>query len=128
MNAFEFASNRIAAAPRSSEGRTEIVVVSDMLEDCKSTPLGESVRLEKQSLRAEIQHAVLFRPGHIVLSGTRITFILPGGYGTVPGPHPRVEELEQFWRGFLANCRLERSASPEVVISPSLVPESLGEE
>jgi hypothetical protein len=127
MNAFEFVSRRITASS-SYGGRTEVIVVSDMLEDCKSTPLGENVRLAKQSLRAEIQQAAVFRPGRIALSGTRITLILPGSYGAVPGPHPRIEELENFWRAFLANCRLERSASPEVVVSPSLVPESLDEE
>jgi len=84
----------------------EIVVVSDMLEDCGDSLLHKPVKLQKTSIEREIAAARALPPVSLLqLNGASVTAILP----TVPTSgqrvaRPPVHELKTFWRAVLDRC------------------------
>jgi len=81
----------------------EIVIVSDMLEDCDDSLLGRKVSLEKWSIDAELK-AIRAMPQQplLRLNGASVTILLP----TVPTSQaatkrPAVHQLQDFWRAVL---------------------------
>ena len=84
----------------------EIVLVSDMLEDCDDSLLRMPLRLQKVSVSAELKQARALVPGALLnLNGSSVTAILP----TVPTSgqkvaRPPVHELKAFWRAILDHC------------------------
>ena len=87
-------------------GSVELVLVSDMLEDCRDSLLGGPLRLQKSSITEELNAARSIRGGPLVaLHGASVTVVLP----TVPTSgekvaRPPVHELKAFWRAVLDNC------------------------
>jgi hypothetical protein len=85
---------------------TEIVVISDMLEDCGDSLLHGSLQLQKASIERELAAArALPREQLLRLDGASVTAILP----TVPTSgqrvaRPPVHELKAFWRAVLDRC------------------------
>lgn len=85
---------------------TEIIIVSDMLEDCKESLLGGVLKLEKTSIVNEIRRAQSLPPTPLLhLNGASVTAILP----TVPTSKqkvlgPPVSSLKVFWRAVLDRC------------------------
>jgi hypothetical protein len=87
-----------------SESRpVEIIIVSDMLEDCADSLLGRKLSLEKTSIDAEVKVARALPPEALLrLNGASVTVLLP----TVPTSaattkRPAVHQLEEFWRAVL---------------------------
>jgi len=89
----------------------EIIIVSDMLEDCKESILGGVLQLEKTSIVSEIHRAQSLPHAPLLhLNGASVTAILP----TVPTakqnvPRPPVSSLKVFWRAVLDRCGDEAS-------------------
>jgi hypothetical protein len=85
---------------------TEIIIVSDMLEDCKESLLGGVLKLEKTSIANEIHRAQSLPPTPLLqLNGASVTAILP----TIPTSKqkvlgPPVSSLKTFWRAVLDRC------------------------
>jgi hypothetical protein len=84
----------------------EIVIISDMLEDCDESLAGGRLLLEKRSIDEELARAAALPAGALLhLDGASVTAILP----TVPTsrekrPHPPVATLKLFWRRILDHC------------------------
>lgn len=84
----------------------EIVIVSDMLEDCDDSLVGGRVGLEKLSITDEIKRAKALPPDALLhLNGANVTAILP----TMPMSKPNVQgppvsSLRAFWRIILDHC------------------------
>lgn len=84
----------------------EVIIVSDMLEDCKESLLGSALRLEKTSIVNEIHRAQSLPATPLLnLNGASVTAILP----TVPTSKqkvlgPPVSSLKIFWRAVLDRC------------------------
>ena len=84
----------------------EVIIVSDMLEDCKESVLGGVLKLEKTSIVDEIRRAKSLPPAPLLnLNGASVTAILP----TVPTStqtvaRPPVSSLKTFWRAILDRC------------------------
>lgn len=84
----------------------EIVIVSDMLEDCHDSLLNTPLQLQKRSIQREIGMAESLATDALLrLNGASVTAILP----TVPTSgqrvaRPPVHELKSFWRAVLDRC------------------------
>ncbi|PYQ29619.1 MAG: hypothetical protein DMF56_11690 [Acidobacteria bacterium] len=84
----------------------EIVLVSDMLEDCDDSLLRTPLRLQKSSISQELKRARDLASGALLdLNGASVTAVLP----TVPTSkqkvaRPPVHELKAFWRAILDHC------------------------
>ncbi|HUP60886.1 MAG TPA: hypothetical protein VNA69_10755 [Thermoanaerobaculia bacterium] len=85
--------------------RAEIIIVSDMLEDCSQSLAGGQVSLERKSIASEVQAARTLPDKLLDLRGASVTALLP----TVPmgkqnTARPPVHELAAFWREVLDRC------------------------
>jgi hypothetical protein len=89
----------------------ELVFVSDMIEDCRNTPLHQSVHLDKQPFAKTIKLVDSFAsPPN--LSKLRITIIVPTAKdtSTVPaGQRPDPRDLERFWKTVFVKCRFNQN-------------------
>jgi len=87
-------------------GGVEIVLVSDMLEDCTDSLLRGPLKLQKTSISKELERAESLPAGGLLnLNGASVTVVLP----TVPTSgqkvaRPPVHELKMFWRAILDRC------------------------
>ena len=85
--------------------RTEIIIVSDMLEDCSQSLAGGQVSLERKSIAKEVEVARALPEKLLDLRGASVTALLPtipmGKQNTV---RPPVHELTAFWRAVLDRC------------------------
>jgi hypothetical protein len=86
---------------------TEIVIVSDMLEDCKDSLLGGPLTLEKKSIAKELKAAAAMQ--HTTRSpnlyGAAVTLLLSTGATSQPVVNrPPAEDLKTFWRLVLDRC------------------------
>jgi hypothetical protein len=124
LNLFEFAAGQLRANPLKPGTRADIVFITDMIEDCKSTPFGVPVRLSTASLKGNMKAAAGFPQGKVDLGGQRVTFILPPSDEASSGP--RRTDLEMFWRTFLTRCTAADAVAPEIIVSASSVPNHLG--
>ncbi len=81
----------------------EIIIVSDMLEDCNDSLLGGKLSLEKQSIMKEIKAARALPSEPLLhLNGASVTMLLatdPTSPGTTK--RPAAHDLERFWREIL---------------------------
>lgn len=88
------------------DSEAEVIIVSDMLEDCKESILDGVLNLEKPSILDEIHRARSLPPTPLLhLNGASVTAILP----TVPTTkqnvlRPPVNTLKAFWRAVLDRC------------------------
>lgn len=81
----------------------EIVIVSDMLEDCDDSLLGRKLSLEKPSIDAELKLLSALPPEPLLrLNGASVTVLLPTVPTTLAATRrPPVHQLQAFWRGIL---------------------------
>jgi hypothetical protein len=88
----------------------ELVFVSDMIEDCRNTPLHKNVQLDKQLFSETIKLVDAFTSPPD-LSRLRITIIVPTAKdtSTVPaGQRPDPRDLERFWQTVFVKCHFSR--------------------
>lgn len=89
----------------------ELVFVSDMIEDCRNTPLHQGVHLDKQPFAETIKLVDSFASPPD-LSKLRITIIVPTAKDTSTAPagqRPDPRDLERFWKTVLVKCRFNQS-------------------
>jgi hypothetical protein len=121
LDSLQFAAGQIPNMDLTPASRVDLVVISDMIEDCQSSPMGPGVHLDKHSIQREIQQVRQFPTGRIRLPQTKVYILIPPGSGAGPND-ARVEDVETFWRVFLERCGVR----PEnLVISVGRVPEAL---
>ena len=122
LNSAEFASTLLPKGTALSRS-VDLVFITDMLEDCPSTPFGGAVRFNKADIGREISQAAQFQEKKVDLSSAKVYMITPEGI--TPGPHvPRLELREKFWRTFFTRCgstpELVRGTPPDTLLSPTL--------
>src|SRR5215467_6995042 len=84
----------------------ELIFISDMIEDCPSTPLGVNIQLDKQSPVRDIKllNSYATPPD---LSRLHLTIIVPTAKDTASvslGQRPDPRDLESFWKAVFARC------------------------
>jgi hypothetical protein len=121
LDAFEFASKQLRTLQASQDSRIDLVFVTDMIEDCVSTPLDLPIHLNKPVIRREIDLARQFPVRRIDLASAHVYIIVPPNTKARTSG-PRIDELENFWRSFLSRCAVKPD---EVTVSISRVPPQL---
>jgi hypothetical protein len=88
----------------SSAKSLDLVIVSDMIEECEQNPYGKPIRLNKKDISKEIA-LVQQRARLPNLSRVRISIVLPTtSLSTPQRPRPPLRSLEAFWRAVLQSC------------------------
>jgi hypothetical protein len=85
----------------------EIVIVSDMLEDCSDSLLGGKLTLEKENIAAEIRRAARIPKDTLLidLRGTPVIAVLPAsGVSALRIRQPPIDDVRRFWRAVLDHC------------------------
>lgn len=119
MDSIEFASKQMAS-DQPKDSSTDLVFITDMIEDCPSTPLGVPTRLDKPTIKREIELASRFPTGRIKVTKAHVFILYPGDVEDRGPRKPRIDDLEQFWRTFVSRCD-----NPNVMISLSGLPPAL---
>jgi hypothetical protein len=87
----------------------EVVLISDMLEDCPNWLLNGELSMEKPTIAAEMNLiGKLPRDRQLLdLRGARVTAIIPpAGLSEAKTPRPGVDAVREFWRAVLRHCNL----------------------
>jgi len=116
--------------PEFAHDRKVLLIVSDMLEDCGSTPLGQEIHLNKLDLRKELA-AAQKAPPIPGLAGVTIVAVLPPTSQSRyhRGKHPRLEDLEAFWNEIVLRAGNGSKEKPCTIDwRRGELPESLGQE
>ena len=103
----------------------EIVLVSDMLEDCGESILGGALSLEKDDATAELKRVRAKPKSEMLLDlrHARVTAILPSsGVSKLKIKQPSVDQIRQFWRAVLDHC----NDDPEFYNLDTSLPDDLG--
>jgi hypothetical protein len=93
----------VIARDVAANAHVEIVIISDMLEDCPSSLLGGNLSLERKSISRELE-AARAAPKNVLLDlrGASVTALLPTvPIGKMNTQRPQVHELVAFWREVL---------------------------
>lgn len=82
----------------------ELIYVSDMIEECNTTPMGKPISLLKTNITEEIKLAqktnLNFRLSHV-----RVSMIIPATNETYEvGGRPNLSHLRDFWEAVLSKC------------------------
>jgi hypothetical protein len=108
LNAINFAGNQFQQFSADSYDR-ELIIVSDMLEECNDTPLGRPVNIHKHDITQEIELAKQFPQG-TDLSGVRIIIITPITEDSYikedDGRRPPPNALKEFWGTIFSRCNV----------------------
>jgi hypothetical protein len=124
LDSVQFAAGQIPTMDLTPTSRINLVIISDMIEDCQSSPMGPGVHLDKRSIQREIERVRHFPIGRIRLPQIKVYIVIPSGSGAGPND-ARLEDVETFWRAFVERCGLK----PEnLSISVGRVPEALLQE
>lgn len=130
LNALNFAGNQFRQFPPERYDR-ELIVISDMLEECKETPVGRPVNIKKPDITQELKLANEFPEGND-LSSVKITIITPVTLETyvrhAPGKEPPMAELQKFWSVIFNRCKVTPAAQQDTDLygwSNGEVPRSL---
>ncbi|HJQ31435.1 MAG TPA: hypothetical protein VJ866_04635 [Pyrinomonadaceae bacterium] len=112
LNALNFAGNQLKQFPAERYDR-EIVIISDMLEECTQTPLKRPVNIKKPNITQELNLAGDFPEGND-FSHVRISIIVPVTPETyvryAPGKKPPMGDLQAFWKGVFGRCKVPPEA------------------
>jgi hypothetical protein len=112
LNALNFAGNQFKQFLPGQYDR-ELIVISDMLEECKEAPLGRPVNIKKPDIAQELRLANEFPEGND-LSAVKITIITPVTLETyvrhAPGRKPPMAALQEFWAVIFSRCKVTREA------------------
>ncbi len=95
-----------------SGGSIEIVLFSDMLEDCPQSLLRVPLDLEKQDIRGELAkaQAIPATDEFLDLRRANITCIVPiSGPTPTKTRQPQLDTLREFWTAVLSHCRHNES-------------------
>ena len=98
---------------RPSDERTEILFVSDMLEDCPNSLLGGALSLEKTDIRNELARvrAIPSMASWPDLRGASVTCVVPvSGPTPTKTKQPELEALREFWAEVFSRCRHDEAA------------------
>jgi hypothetical protein len=96
----------VAGRSSRSEGRVDLFVVSDLIEECGTSLLGGKVNLWKRDIRSEIRLASDFKGKLPDLSRATVTLVLPQHTVNTAeqSKQPSTADLEEFWTKLLGNC------------------------
>jgi hypothetical protein len=129
LNALNFAENQFKQFSAERYDR-ELVIISDMLEECSVTPLKRPINIKKPDITQELKLAGEFPEGND-FSNVKISIIVPGTLETyvkyAPGKKPPMGALQGFWKGILSRCKVPPEAEKNGMYSWSngSVPASL---
>ena len=82
----------------------DLIYISDMIEECNTTPMGRPISLGKRNISEAITLAQQTNL-NLDLSYARVSMIVPATNDTylVPG-RPNVSDLRDFWKAILLHC------------------------
>lgn len=118
LNALGFAANQLKDYPVEKNYERDLVIISDMLEECNDTPFGRTVDIRKLDITAELNLAKSFPEG-VDFSGVTINVITPATEESYvryePGTRPPMAALREFWGTIFSRCNVspEHQQSPE---------------
>jgi hypothetical protein len=89
----------------------DLIFISDMVEDCDYTPLeGQSIRLIKEDLSADVANISKFRTLQAIGPGVRITIVRPHvTNGPLESP-VRKRTLEQYWKAAFSRFGIDTAS------------------
>jgi hypothetical protein len=113
---------------RLSDERTEILFISDMLEDCPNSLLNGPISLEKTDIRPELARVRALPPTVSLadLRGASVTCVVPvSGPTPTKTKQPELEALRAFWAAVFSHCHHDEAAFRLGTLLPSrlLAPE-----
>lgn len=113
LNALDFAANQFKQEFPADEYDRELIIISDMLEECTDSPFGRPVNIKKPDITQELKLANEFPEGND-LSSVKITIITPVTLETyvrhAPGKEPPMAELQKFWAVIFNRCKVTPEA------------------
>jgi hypothetical protein len=131
LNALNFAANQFKQQFPADEYDRELIIISDMLEECSDSPFGRLVNIRKPDITQELKLADEFPEGND-LSSVKITIITPVTLETyvrhAPGKEPPMAELQKFWGAIFNRCKVTPEAQQKADLygwSNGEVPRSL---
>lgn len=82
----------------------DLVIISDMIEECAKSPYQQTIQLNRGDIQGEIKIA----QGKVnlpSLAGVRVTMVMPSnGYADAKHVRPPVRQLEQFWKAVFSQA------------------------
>jgi hypothetical protein len=112
LNAISFAGQQFNDFPKDKYDR-ELIIISDMLEECDNTPLKRQIDIRKGDITEELKQANNFPQG-TDLSDVSISIITPATEETYvkyqPGSRPPMDSLKEFWRLIFNGCNVSPEA------------------
>lgn len=130
LNAINFAGSQFKLFPADKYDR-ELILISDMLEECNDTPLSRPIDIHKHDITQEIQLAKGFPEG-TDLSGVKVNIITPVTEDTYiredDGMRPPPNALKEFWNTIFSRCNVTTEAQNNAAMylwSDGDLPESL---
>lgn len=93
----------------------DLVIVSDMIEECAKSPYKQVIQLN----RADIQGEIRVAQGRVnlpSLAGVRVTLVIPsaGAADAVKHVRPPVRQLEQFWKAVFSQAGFQPAGMQNV--------------
>jgi hypothetical protein len=107
LNTLGFAENYFSQYKDSSKYDLQLIFISDMIEECNSTPLNRRIKMDKENISEEIDLAQKCDIS-LNLSNVNITIIIPSTPNTAKvsaGRRPSREHLMQFWSNIFRHCQ-----------------------
>jgi hypothetical protein len=99
-----------------SEGPIHIYVISDLVEDCRSSYNDQVVRLNKLDIKSEVDAARRVERDLLNLRGATVTFLLPRSDEamTRKDPRPSSTQRRHFWEAVLDHCNASVKFNPTI--------------
>lgn len=101
------------AIARSPGSHVQIVYLSDMVEECASSPLGETFDLDRRDISQDIARVAGIVAEEVdcdanLLANASITVVMPttSTSALAAGRRPAVRDLRRFWQTALGHCGL----------------------
>jgi hypothetical protein len=115
LNALSFAGNQLNDFPKDKYDR-ELVIISDMFEECNDTPLKRKIDIRKPDINEELKLAES-SPQMADLSSVVVTIITPATEDTYmnyePGTKPPMSSLKDFWGKIFTHCNVPPEAQKD---------------
>ena len=112
LNALNFAGNQFKQFPAEKYDR-ELIIISDMLEECTDPPLKQPINIKKPNITPELKLAGEF-PEVNDFSTVKISIIVPVTLETykkyAPGRMPSIDDLKEFWKIIFSRCKVPPDA------------------
>jgi hypothetical protein len=103
------ALRRTAGLAAHTTRRLDMVIVSDMIEECENSLLGGSASLMKRNIDKEIQSASQIKGQPPDLRRATVTLVRPqfNVSTAAQSNQPSAADVERFWRELLAHCNTD---------------------